>query len=64
MGVTRRKFTKVLLVGAAVAATGIWRYLREGGPRRTIQAVRSRLFPGKVVPLDEESVRTPADWAG
>jgi len=64
MEVTRRKFTKALLAGAAVVATGVWRFLREGGPRRTVQAVRARLFPGKVIPLDEEDVRAPAKWAG
>jgi len=55
MDLTRRHFirTALLLLAPIVIA-----------PRKWVSAIRARVYPGPVGPLDPEKVRQPAKWAG
>lgn len=64
MELTRRKFAKILIAGAAVVFTGVRAGAAGTTPARVIKAARARLFPGKVNALDEADVGKPAKWRG
>ena len=63
MELTRRAFTKLVIAGAAGMLGGLYRTARAT-PVRAWRAARAAAFPGRVRPLDEHSIRRPADWAG
>ncbi len=54
---TRRRF---FVLSAAAAFLGAARAVAAD----RVRAARERLFPGRVRPLDEAGVRTPARWLG
>ena len=52
MEMNRQTFTRRLAVLLVASWGGAWR------------AVRTRLFPGRVRPLDPRKIRRPGRWAG
>ena len=55
MDLTRRHFIRnaILLLAPIVVA-----------PRKWLTAIRARVYPGPIAPLDPEQIRQPAKWAG
>jgi hypothetical protein len=61
---TRREFTGMLGMTAAMAAAGLGKLWRASAPARFRQAIRSCLFPGRIRPLDESRIRRSGHWLG
>ena len=61
---TRRQFTRAILLTAAVAGGATWWVFSRGAPRRWVEAARVRIYPGPVRPLDRAAIRRIAPWAG
>lgn len=61
---TRRYLIEAALVVAAAAATPLLPLFRGTLPRRTLEAVRARAYPGRLRPLDLADVRRPSSWLG
>lgn len=55
----RRRFLVTVLTAAALLALA-----ERLGPRRWVEAVRARIYPGPVVLLDKKGLRSPGKWAG
>ena len=55
MDLTRRHFIRnaLLLLAPLIIA-----------PRKWASALRARVYPGPIVPLDPAKIRQPAKWAG
>lgn len=63
MDLTRRQFaTRMTVVGAFVASA--WCGLKASRPVRMAAVVCTRLFPGRVVPMDHDRVKKRGPWAG
>ncbi|MFV1958057.1 MAG: hypothetical protein ACC662_01455 [Planctomycetota bacterium] len=60
----RRQLLRLLTAAGAVLLVRTWPALERVLPRRQVEAIRSRVFPGRVHPLDPERLRRPAPWAG
>jgi hypothetical protein len=58
----RRHFLR-LAVGAVLATPFGW-LVERALPVRYVEAVRAWCYPGKVVPLDRDSVSRSGKWSG
>lgn len=64
MGISRRRFG-VLLGAAGLLGIGGFRRLRTRlRETRFVCAVRHRVFPGSVRPLNRVQMKRPSKWAG
>jgi hypothetical protein len=64
MAMKRRKFLAVLTgFGTLVAALG-FSLFEKIAPASMVKAVRTRLYPGKIIPIDEKSLKKPGKWVG
>lgn len=64
MEVGRRTFLGLMLAAGAALAAPMLPLFRRILPARFVEAVRSRLYPGPVRPLDMAEIRKPGRWAG
>jgi hypothetical protein len=62
----RRRFLSSVVKGAIVLAAPVgWVGKRIAiAPVRFAEAVRARRYPGRVVPIDPDSMRKSGPWAG
>ena len=59
----RRSFAKWVTAAAAASLAGAWTWMKQRPPR-WMAAVPWRKYPGRVRPLDGESVQKPGKWVG
>ena len=65
-GVVMRRRTFIAMAAgaaAAIAAAG-WGALRKASPRAWVRAIRAGRYPGRVVRLDERSMKERGKWMG
>ncbi|HIJ65604.1 MAG TPA: hypothetical protein HPP77_06580 [Candidatus Hydrogenedentes bacterium] len=64
MDIARRGFLKGALGAVALAAApALWLFARLA-PRRIIEAIPGRRYPGPLRRRDDAAVRKPGRWAG
>ena len=64
MELTRRDFCTTLVTSVAALLTGAWRAGSEAARARWMAVLRRGGFPGRLRPMEEAEVRTPAKWHG
>ncbi len=63
MAINRRDFLKLCGSAALLAASGA-NVLAGLLPRSVIRAIKTRKYPGKVIPLNEKEMEKPGKWIG
>jgi hypothetical protein len=64
MAVRRRTFLGLLAGAGAAMALPLLPLLERILPARVTTAIRSRIYPGPIKPLDEGEVAKPGRWRG
>ena len=64
MELKRREFLVSLLAAGAAALCSGWSASGPGSAGRRQCALSPRIYPGPVVPLDEQKMRRRANWLG
>jgi hypothetical protein len=64
MEVSRRRVLCLLSGLSAVVLTPVVPLLDRVLPRRYVEAIRMRTYPGRIRRLDEARVKTPGPWLG
>ena len=64
MGVTRRSFCTTLVASIAAVPAGAWRVGSEAAHARWLAVLRRGGFPGRLRPMEESEVKSPAKWGG
>lgn len=64
MALRRRGVLRLFLGLGATAVAPLLPLLERCLPARVVQAIRSRRYPGPVVPLCDEEVSKPGRWMG
>jgi len=62
--VNRRHLFRLLAAAGAALLVPAWPALERLLPSRQVEAIRSRVFPGRVRALDLDRLRRPAPWSG
>ena len=64
MGITRRRFVRLVVgIGTAATASIVWVVARTV-PLRYVEAIRTRFYPGPRKSLDEAGLSEPGYWEG
>jgi hypothetical protein len=64
MALKRRKFLGLIATRVSAAlAPGLW-LARHACPRRVVEAMRSRVYPGPLKRLDRNEIDRPGRWLG
>ena len=64
MEVTRRKFGTTLVASFAALLAGAWRVGSAAAHARWLAVLRRGGFPGRLRPMAESEVKSPAKWRG
>jgi len=64
MVVSRREVLRGALLLGAFLALPAGRLVRRAGEMRVVRALRGRLYPGPVKPLEVSETVSPGRWAG
>ena len=64
MELTRRSFGRKTMAALVAVLCGAWHSFARAAPARWLRAVKHKTYPGKVRPLDHQSVRKPGGWLG
>jgi len=59
---TRRKFIKKAIQASSAIVVGVWWLAKKAVPRRFVQAVKTKKYPGSLKPL--QNIFKPAKWSG
>jgi hypothetical protein len=64
MELTRRQFGLGLLASALGFLTGAWKFAGSVVRAGFVRAVKTKCFPGKLIPLDSGQVGQAGKWSG
>jgi len=64
MELKRREFLGCLLAAGVAVLCGARAAIFSGAACRQLGAARPRAYPGPIVALDEQKIRTAATWLG
>jgi hypothetical protein len=64
MEMTRRRFGALIAAAGLAGGAGFRRAAATMRDARFVRAVRARVFPGSLRPLDDTRMDKPSKWAG